>query len=362
MLSGGLDFQSLERTVTAPERHARRAGHAGLLLAMIAACTVGPAAQTGGRGQEPAATPQPTRNGVAQSLGPSDEVLMLRHQRLQKGAHELYYRASLFGVWPWFERLGARMSGQWQVVYPEGGGSSDFDEGYRLARYASFEHWRHTRGALSAALGGNGPNRERSNQALRTRGEYGLGSDGGYFLQGVTATTRPVFLPAVDEAYTRIDGSSADPGDDVIAVRNDVERRGIETLVLRYTRIRKGVFDDIARATVAQVWPFEEKLGVRPIGQWQVVYPDAPRRTEESPDYDEMITLSRYASYEHYQATRPGQAVLAGGNGPDWQAWRGAREAEAERTIETTIEFLQGFTHTSPPSYQPGLPERYRMP
>jgi hypothetical protein len=52
---------------------------------------------------------------------------------------------------------------------------------------------------------------------------------------------------------------------------------------------------------------------------------------------------------------------LAGGNGPDWQAWRAARAVEAERTIETTTEFLQGFTHTSSPSYQPGLPERYRL-
>lgn len=353
---------TVERTVTAPERDTRRVGHAGLLLAVVAACSVGPLAQTSGGGQEPAPMPQPARNGVAQRLGPSDEVLMLRHQRLKKGAHELYYRASLFGVWPWFERLGARMSGQWQVVYPEGGGNPDFDEGYRLARYASFEHWKHTRGALSAALGGNGPNRERSNQALRTRGEYGLGSAGGYFLQGVTATTRPLFLPAVDEVYERIDASVPDPGDGVIAVRNDVERPGVETLALRYTRIRKGSFDDIVRATVAQVWPYEEKLGVRPVGQWKVVYPEAPRRTEESPDYDEMITLNRYASYEHYQATRPGQAVLSGGNGPDWQAWRRASEAEVERTLETTTEFLQGFTHTSSPSYQPGVPERYRLP
>ena len=327
----------------------------------MAACAVGPTAQTIRQGQEPTDAPQPTRNGVVQALDPSDEVLMLRHQRLQKGAHELFYRASLFGVWPWFERLGARMTGQWQVVYPEGGGSPDFDEGYRLARYASFEHWRHTRGALSAALGGNGPNRERSNQALRTRGEYGLGSAGGYFLQGVTATTRPVFLPALDGAYERIEATSADSGDEVIAVRNDVERPGVETVVLRYTRIRKGSFDDIVRATVAQVWPFEEKIGARPIGQWQIVYPDAPRRTEESPDYDEMITLSRYASYQHYLATRPGRAVLVGGNGPDWHAWRAAGEAEAERTIETSTEFLQGFTHTSSPSYQPGLPERYRL-
>ncbi len=71
--------------------------------------------------------------------------------------------------------------------------------------------------------------------------------------------------------------------------------------------------------------------------------------------------MSRYARYDHYRATRPGQAVRSGGNGPDWQVSRAALEAEAERTIETTVEFLQGFAHTSPPSYQPGLPERYRV-
>ena len=66
--------------------------------------------------QANALPPVPARNDVARSLGPADEVLMLRHQFLQKGAHEVYYRASLFGVWPWYERLGARMTGQWQVA------------------------------------------------------------------------------------------------------------------------------------------------------------------------------------------------------------------------------------------------------
>jgi len=336
---------------------------AGVILAVVGACAAGFPVQGVGRGQDAVDPPRPTRNDLVRPLGPSDEVLMLRHQRLQKGAHELYYRASLFGVWPWFERLGARMTGQWQVVFPEGGGSPEFDEGYRLARYASFEHWRHTRGALSRALGGNGPNRDRSIQALRTRAEYGLGSNGGYFLQGLTATNRPRFLPAMDmdEEYELVDTSPPALDDEVIAVRNNVARPGIEIVVLRYTRIRKGAFDDILGRTVAQVWPFEDKMGARPIGQWRVIYPDAPSRTEESPDYDEMITMSRYASYDHYLTTRPGQAVFVGGNGPDWQAWRSALEAEAERTLETTVELLQGFTHTSPPSYQPGLSERYRL-
>ncbi len=30
-------------------------------------------------------------------------------------------------------------------------------------------------------------------------------------------------------------------------------------------------------------------------------------------------------------------------------------------TLETTVEFLQGFDHWSPPTFQPGLPERYRV-
>ena len=32
-----------------------------------------------------------------------------------------------------------------------------------------------------------------------------------------------------------------------------------------------------------------------------------------------------------------------------------------DKISKATVEFLQGFTHTSPPSYQPGLPERYRL-
>ena len=346
--------------MTRPLRHLR--AHHGLLgLPVLLACLLAAPTGTHTQTRDDPDAPRPARNDVARPLGPSDEVLMLRHQRLQKGAHELYYQASRFGVWPWYERLGARMSGQWQVVYPEGGGSPEFDEGYRLARYASFEHWQYTRGRLSRALAGNGPSRDRSGQAGQMRQQVSLGSAGGYFLQGLTAVVQPRFLPGLDEEYELVDATAPAAGDEVIAVRNDVAQPGAETVVLRYARIRKGSFDQILEATVAAVWPFEEKIGARPIGQWRVIYPAAPSRTEESPDYDEMITMTRYASHDHYRAARPGQAVFAGGNGPDWRAWRDAVDAERGLTLETRVEFLQGFTYESPPVYQPGLPERYRV-
>ena len=317
--------------------------------------------QTRGQSRDNVATPVPTRNEMARSLGPSDEVLMLRHKYLQKGGHDFFYEASRFGVWPWFERLGARMAGQWQVVFPDGGGNTETDEGYRLARYASFEHWRYTRGRLAGTLAGNGPNSDRSGQALRTRRAVNQGSKGGYFLQGLTATTKPRFLPGLGEEYELVDATRPAAGDDVIAVRNDVAWPGTETVVLHYARIREGAFDEILEATVDTVWPFEEKVGARPIGQWKVIHPDATSRTEPSADYDEMITMTRYASYDHYRATRPGRAVFVGGNGPDWQAWRDALDAQERLTLDTTVEFPQGFNHMSPPTYQPGLPERYRV-
>ena len=82
--------------------------------------------------------PVPIRNDVARPLGPDDELLMLRHHRLRKGAHEPFFKLSEIGVWPWFARIGARMTGQWVVVDPEGG-DLEYDDVYRLARYASFE-------------------------------------------------------------------------------------------------------------------------------------------------------------------------------------------------------------------------------
>lgn len=307
--------------------------------------------------------PIPTRNDVAQPLGPDDEVLMLRHHRVRKDAHELFYRLSQLAIWPWFDRIGARVTGQWVVVDPVAPLESGHDDVYRLARYASFEHWRQTRGANSIGLGGNGPNRTRSIEALLLRRELQLESDGGYFLQGRTAATRPLFMPGV--AGDRLERIETDqpplPGDDIVAVRQaTAQPESGELVTLVYRRIEKGAFAATVEATARAVWPFEEKLGARPIGQWKVIYPDAPSRTQESPAYDETITMTRYASHEHYLALQPGQAFRLGGDGPDWRAWRDAVAAHRELTRVERVEFLTGFLYDSPPRYMPALAERYR--
>jgi hypothetical protein len=279
---------------------------------------------------------------------------------LKKGAHEDYYRASRAGVWPWYEKIGTRIVGQWMVVHPEGGGSPEVEEAYRLARYASFEHWRATRDPANISLGGNGVDRQNSLASGKERGGVQTGSKGAYFLQGEYANTRPLFMPAVPETLVRADGTAM-PADEVIAMRSGAAQPGREIIELRYQRIPKGAFDRYVAQTVAAVWPWEEKLGARPIGQWQVIYPQAASRTQESPDYDEMITMTRYASFTHWQAMRPERAVLLGGNGPDFRAWRVAFDAQAAASRETTIELLEGEMYHSPPLFTPSLGERYRL-
>ena len=80
--------------------------------------------------------PRPVRNQVAQ---PGKEVLVLRHQKLKKGEHQTFYEISRAGVWPWFEKIGARMVGQWRVIYPpppacDRKESPDFDEILMMTR------------------------------------------------------------------------------------------------------------------------------------------------------------------------------------------------------------------------------------
>ena len=310
-------------------------------------------------------TPEPTaiRNEVARDLGPADEVLVLRHHRLRKGGHEPFLQLSELGVWPWFARLGARVTGQWVVIDPDGG-NLGYDDVYRLARYASFKHWRDTRGRRSSTLAGNGPARDRYTEALRLRREFQVSSDGGYFLQGRTATTRPVCLPGVTgEQYAPLaPGVSLDPADAVVAVRHDVPTRTSGELVaLTYRKIRKGSFADILVSTTQAVWPFEEKLGARPIGIWKVIHPPAPSRTEDNPYHDEMIAMTRYASHAHYEALQPDTAASEGGNGPDWRAWQDGLGDHAGHTLETRVEFLHGALHATRPDFMPALPERYGL-
>lgn len=311
---------------------------------------------------------KPVRNNVAV---PGKEVLILRHQKLKKGSHEDFYKLSREGVWPWFEKIGTRVVGQWKVTHPDGSeDSEEYDEGWRLARYASYDHWAATRQGDN--LGGNGPDFQKNGEALQARREHLLGSDGAYFLQGSMAPGTPYYLPGTDEKYTQTanaqDSASHDPGSaglldedsDVgpIPVRNDVAQAGREVVTIRYWKIKKGYFADFYKASEEGVWPYFEKIGARVIGQWQVIHPEADTR-EESAEYDEVILMTRYASYAHWQATR--QPATLGGNGPDYDKMREAIAFRRTLSLETKLTFMEGYMYHSPPKFTPGLKEQYTL-
>jgi hypothetical protein len=319
-------------------------------------------------GQTPSA-PRPVRNDKAQ---PARELLVLRHHQLRRGGHEEFYRLSAENVWPFFEHNGARIVGQWKLTDSERTITPGSDDVYRLVRYAGFDHWRATRSALSSgagttggadvALGGNGPAQSRSIGGYSSRGELEIGSKGAYFLEGETATGGPYFMPGLNEQYDLVEAGRRPPATDArIPVRVDVAQPGDEIVEVRYQRIRKGSFDQFVGATRSAIWPWEEKLGARPIGQWMIVHPAAASRTPASPAYDEVITMTRFAGRPHREAMQPAAAVYMGGNGPDYDAWQAARVLQLELSLQTDVEIAQGFMYDSPPKFLPGLPERYQL-
>ncbi|MDP6414513.1 MAG: hypothetical protein QGG54_05715, partial [Gammaproteobacteria bacterium] len=99
--------------------------------------------------------PAPVRNDVPR-VG-QQEVIMMRHAYLEQGRYDAWYEASSTGVWPWFERLGARILGDFEIIYPETDDATpNQDEALRFARYASYEHWQATRGpAVAGDTGGS---------------------------------------------------------------------------------------------------------------------------------------------------------------------------------------------------------------
>jgi len=125
-------------------------------------------------------------------------------------------------------------------------------------------------------------------------------------------------------------------------VRNEAARgNGEEIVTLRYFKIKKGTFDQFLKASVEGVWPYFEKIGSRIIGMWQVIPAEgvdgAPK---PSPDFDEVYLMTRYASLEHWAATRDAEKM--GGNGPDWDKCRQALEVRNGLTISTHVTFLKG--------------------
>jgi hypothetical protein len=310
--------------------------------------------------------PNPVRHEVAK---PGPEILVLRNHRLHAGGHERFYAVSRDDVWPYFERMGARVVGQWKIIRSDVTPPAGQEDVYRLVRYAGIEHWESTRFQRTTA--GDGPAFDRDQKGRKERAAMETGSLGAYFLQGETAPGGPYFLPALRERYERVQtGQAAASEDTHIPVRVDVPQPGSEIVAIRYQRITKGAFERFVELTRSRIWPWEEKVGARPIGQWKVIFPSAAGVTErsrgttlmssESADYDEVITMTRYASSAHHEAMDSSQAIHLGGNGPDWQARSAALEAQRKMTLLTKTNIAQGPLYQSPPSYLPPLPERYR--
>lgn len=140
-----------------------------------------------------------------------------------------------------------------------------------------------------------------------------------------------------------------------VAVRHDVAQPGEPVVTLRYFRIRKGTFPEFLEASQTGVWPFFEKIGARVVGMWQVVHPTdvGDTATEPHEDYDEVWLMTRYASVEHWRATR--RMAELGGNGPDYDKALQALRLRRSLTLATDLQFLQGSTWQNPPQYLPAV-------
>ena len=141
-------------------------------------------------------------------------------------------------------------------------------------------------------------------------------------------------------------------------VRNDVAQPGEEIVTIRYFRIKKGTFDQFLKASQEDVWPFFDKIGARVIGMWKVFPAEGVAgQTKENADYDEVYLSTRYASFEHWKATRDMTAL--GGNGPDWEKCERGLALRGSLTISTNVIFLKGAMRGDRPLFMPGLTEAF---
>jgi len=140
-------------------------------------------------------------------------------------------------------------------------------------------------------------------------------------------------------------------------VRNRAHRPGREVVTLRYFKIKAGTFTEFLAASRDGVWPYFEKIGARVIGMWRVV--PVPGAKPDARDYDEVYLATRYASIEHWAATR--DTVAHGGNGPDWEACKRGLDLRDSLTLATHVLFLEGELAPGGPYFMPGLPEKYEQ-
>jgi hypothetical protein len=104
---------------------------------------------------------------------------------------------------------------------------------------------------------------------------------------------------------------------DPVAQARTPDAQSGEIAVLRYFRIRKGAYDEFYRVSADKIWPYFERSGARIVGMWQVAYPVMPgQRQRESAEYDEVYLLTRYTSFEHWQATHGREREKIGDSDP----------------------------------------------
>ena len=161
-------------------------------------------------------------------------------------------------------------------------------------------------------------------------------------------------LLAASAAAAQIEGRVAAPSQ-TGPVRNEAARPGEPVTTIRYWKIKKGSFPEFLAASQNGVWPYFEKIGARVVGMWQVI--PAPGEAEASPDYDEVYLVTRYASIEHWAATR--NAAKMGGDGPDYQALQAALKVRRDLTIETDVKFMAGVSGPLDPVFLPGTGETF---
>ena len=80
---------------------------------------------------------------------------------------------------------------------------------------------------------------------------------------------------------------------------------------------------------------------------------------EENDEYDEVYSLVRYASFNHYLAARE-NPISMGGNGPDFQQLLDAVEILNTITFSQSTEFLAGPLWGSKPHYTPSTGESFQ--
>jgi hypothetical protein len=283
---------------------------------------------------------------------PGEEVLVLRHYQLRKGFHQAFKQASKRGVWLVYEKIGARVIGDFKVAHPEGGEKPDYDENYRLARYASYSHWVETRTPLT--MMGDGPLLDLASTGAARRNQYVKGSDGAYFMTGRMIDDLPYHLPGIEESF-ELDEEEAQNTDG--PVRYDIPVPGESIAELSCWQVDKGAFDEFDTLTRDGMLPVLSKMGARGIGIWKLIYPE-PAIGKESEDHDEVMMITRYASYQHWQACQDPARLI--GNGGDFKVF-----SEASRTRDSLVRsgwhrFIQGELYHSPPTFVPPMDEHIR--